>query len=187
MKVKGVSSPGSQPIPDDPELVGRIRLGDQDAMAILYDRYSKVVYSVALRVLGDPGAAEDVMQEVLLQLWRNPRAFNSSRGSMAAWLAVITRHRAIDELRRRRPHLDLEETVISVEPDLAGEAARAEAMERVRGVLEELEDEQRTTLELALFEGLTHSEIALRTGDPLGTVKTRIRSALMAIRKAFSS
>src|SRR5690242_9198712 len=93
---------------DDMRLVARIRAGDQQAMSELYDRYSKVVYAVALRVLQDTTAAEDVLQDVFLQLWRNPDAFDASRGSLGAWLAVITRHRSIDRLRKRRPEVDIE-------------------------------------------------------------------------------
>ena len=85
-------------------------------MAALYDRYSSLVYAVALRVLGDTGAAEDVLQEVFLQLWRNPAAFDSSRGNLGAWLGVITRNRAIDGLRKRRPETDVEE----IEPEVTG-------------------------------------------------------------------
>ena len=102
-------------------------------MATLYDRYSSLVYAVALRVLGDTGAAEDVLQEVFMQLWRNPAAFDSSRGNLGAWLGVITRNRAIDGLRKRRPETDIADVVVSVEPDMAGEAERARAMEKVRG------------------------------------------------------
>src|SRR6202158_3674711 len=94
-------------------------------MAALYDRYSAVVYSVALRVLGDTGAAEDVLQEVFMQLWRNPGLFDSSRGNLGPWLAVIARHRAIDGLRKRRPETDIADAVVSVEPDMAGEAGPA--------------------------------------------------------------
>ena len=131
--------------------------------------------------------AEDVLQEVFLQLWRNPSAFDSNRGSLAAWLAVIARHRAIDHLRRRRPEADFEEVVLSVDPQLDSQAARGEAIGRIRAVMETMSDEQRIALEMAFFEGLTHTEIAEKTGEPLGTIKTRIRSALIAIRKALSS
>ena len=92
---------------DDMRLVARVRAGDQQALAELYDRYSNVVYGVALRVLQDTGAAEDVLQDIFLQLWRKPDAFDSSRGSLAAWLAVIARHRSIDRLRKRRPETDI--------------------------------------------------------------------------------
>jgi RNA polymerase sigma-70 factor (ECF subfamily) len=152
----------------------------------LYDRYSSIVYSIALRVLGDTGAAEDVLQEVFLQLWRNPGVFDSSRGNMAAWLAVIARNRAIDSLRKRPPETDIADVVVSVEPDLAGDTERARAMEKIRGVLGDMPAAQRSALEMAYFEGLTHTEIAARTGEPLGTVKTRIRAGLLSLRKAFA-
>jgi RNA polymerase sigma-70 factor (ECF subfamily) len=164
-----------------------MKSGDQRAMAELYDRYSSVVYAVALRVLGDTGAAEDVLQEVFLQLWRNPGAFDSARGSLGAWLAVITRNRAIDSLRRRRPETDIEDVILSVAPDLAGEADRSRAAEKVRGVLGTMPPPQRSALEMAYFEGMSHSEIATKTGEPLGTIKTRIRTGLIALRKAFQS
>lgn len=162
-----------------------IRSGDQSAMAALYDRYSSIVYSVALRVLGDTGAAEDVLQDVFMQLWRNPSAFDASRGSLGAWLAVIARNRAIDALRKRRPENDIENIVISVETDMASEADRARSAERVRSLLGSMPAAQRSTLEMAYFEGLTHTEIAAKTGEPLGTIKTRIRAGLTTLRKAF--
>jgi len=168
-------------------LVSAIRGGDQSAMATLYDRYSSIVYSVALRVSADTGAAEDVLQEVFMQLWRNPTAFDASRGSLGAWLAVITRNRSIDALRKRRSETDIDEVIVSVQPDLASEAERTRALEKVRGVLGSMPVSQRTALELAFFEGLTHTEIAGKTGEPLGTIKTRIRSGLLTIRKAFEA
>lgn len=156
-------------------------------MAELYDRYSPVVYAVALRVLGETGAAEDVLQEVFLQLWRNPGAFDAARGSLGAWLAVITRNRAIDALRKRRPETDIDEVFVSVVPDLASEADRVRAAQKVRGVLGTMPSAQRSALEMAYFEGMSHSEIASKTGEPLGTIKTRIRAGLMALRKAFQT
>lgn len=164
-----------------------VKSGDQSAMAELYDRYSSVVYAVALRVLGDTGAAEDVLQEVFLQLWRNPGVFDSARGSLGAWLAVITRNRAIDTLRKRKPETDIEDVIVSVAPDLAGEADRSRAAVKVRGVLSSMSVPQRTALEMAYFEGLSHSEIASKTGEPLGTIKTRIRAGLIALRRAFET
>ena len=156
-------------------------------MATLYDRYSSIVYLVELRVLADTGAAEDVLQEVFMQLWRNPTAFDASRGSLGAWLAVITRNRSIDALRKRRSETDIDDVIVSVQPDLASEAERTRALEKVRGVLGSMPVSQRTALELAFFEGLTHTEIAGKTGEPLGTIKTRIRSGLLTIRKAFEA
>lgn len=172
--------------PSDLALVTAIRSGNQSAMGTLYDRYSSIVYAVALRVLQDTGAAEDVLQEIFMQLWRNPGSFDSSRGNMAAWLAVIARNRAIDSLRRRRPADDIEDVVVSVEPDLATDTDRARAMDKVRSALEQMPAAQRKTLEMAYFEGLTHTEIAQKTGEPLGTIKTRIRSGLLTLRKAFA-
>jgi len=164
-----------------------MKSGDQGALAELYDRYSSVVYAVALRVLGDTGAAEDVLQEVFLQLWRNPGAFDAARGSLGSWLAVITRNRAIDLLRRRRPETDIEDVIVSVAPDLAAEADRSRAAAKVRGVMAAMAQPQRVALEMAYFEGMSHSEIASKTGEPLGTIKTRIRAGLIALRKAFQT
>src|SRR5438067_517697 len=155
-------------------------------MAQLYDRYSGIVYSVALRVLGDTGAAEDVLQDVFMQLWRKPEAFDANRGSLAAWLAVIARHRAIDTLRKRKPETDVSEVVIALDLDLEEGAGRKIAIEKVRGALAGMPAEQRKAVELAFFEGLTHSEVAARLGEPLGTVKTRIRSALQSLRKVLT-
>jgi len=164
-----------------------MKSGDQSALAELYDRYSSVVYAVALRVLGDTGAAEDVLQEVFLQLWRNAGAFDAARGSLGAWLAVITRNRAIDSLRRRRPETNIEDVIVSVAPDLAAAADSSRAAEKIRDVLGTMPVSQRSALEMAYFEGMSHSEIADRTGEPLGTIKTRIRAGLMTLRKAFQT
>jgi RNA polymerase sigma-70 factor (ECF subfamily) len=180
-----LSSAERQGISPDLATVTAMKSGDQSALAELYDRYSSVVYAVALRVLGDTGAAEDVLQEVFLQLWRNPGAFDAARGNLGAWLAVITRNRAIDSLRKRRPETDIEDVVVSVSPDLAGDADRSRAAEKVRGVLGAMPGPQRSALEMAYFEGMSHSEIADKTGEPLGTIKTRIRTGLTTLRKAF--
>lgn len=170
---------------DDEALIARLRAGDEHAMADLYDRYSGIVYGVALRVLRDTSAAEDLLQEVFLQLWRRPQSFNAERGRLAPWLAVIARNRAIDMLRKRPPEDNVDELRIATAVDLEDEAVRRLVVEKVRGVLAGLAPEQRRSLEMAFFEGMTHTEIAAKTGEPLGTVKTRIRSALLAVRKAF--
>jgi RNA polymerase sigma-70 factor, ECF subfamily len=182
-----LSSADVKAAPPDTALVSAIRSGDQNAMAALYDRYSSVVYSVALRVLGDTGAAEDVQQDVFMQLWRNPGAFDASRGNLGAWLAVISRNRAIDALRKRRPETDFEEVVLAVVPDMAGDADRMRIAGKVRELLAAMPSAQRSALEMAYYEGLTHTEIAAKTGEPLGTIKTRIRAGLTALRKAFQS
>jgi RNA polymerase sigma-70 factor (ECF subfamily) len=175
-----------QPAEVERSIISGIRGGREDAMAQLYDRYSSIVYSVALRVLGDTAAAEDVLQEVFLQLWRNPDAFDANRGSLAAWLAVIARNRAIDSLRKRRPEINVDDVVVALDLNLENEAARKIAIERVRVVLNGMPAEQRKAIELAFFEGLTHTEVAAKTGEPLGTVKTRIRTALQTLRKAMA-
>jgi RNA polymerase sigma-70 factor (ECF subfamily) len=132
MKPDDKSQLGRGDAGDEMRLVARIRAGDQQAMSELYDRYGKVVYAVALRVLQDAAGAEDVLQDVFLQLWRNPDAFDASRGSLAAWLAVISRHRSIDRLRKRRPETDIENCVIASSPELRDETERALVIEKIR-------------------------------------------------------
>ena len=171
----------------DAALLGLVRGGDEAAMAVLFDRYSKVVYSVALRVLRDTASAEDVLQEIFMQVWRSPGSFLETKGSLGGWLAVVARNRSIDTLRRRRPTDPVEEVYLASSFNLAEEAERNNMMERARAVILQLPSEQRKTLEMAFFDGLTHTEIAAMTGDPLGTVKTRIRSALLTLRKAFGA
>jgi RNA polymerase sigma-70 factor (ECF subfamily) len=177
----------SMQVPADAELLRRISQRDEEAMAVLFDRYAKIVYSVALRVLHDPSEAEDVMQDVLMQVWRGASSFIVGRGSLMGWLAVVARNRAIDVLRRRHPSDPVDEVVLPVSVDLAGEAERNRLMEKLRAILQELPQEQQKSLQMAFFEGMTHSEIAEKTGDPLGTVKTRIRLALISIRKALQA
>ncbi|HSY67032.1 MAG TPA: sigma-70 family RNA polymerase sigma factor [Edaphobacter sp.] len=172
---------------DDAALLALVQKGDEYAMASLFDRYSKVVYSVALRVLRDPASAEDVLQEVFMQIWRNPNGFVATRGSLGGWLAVVARNRSIDALRRKRPSEQVDEMALASNFNLADEAERNSLMEKARAVIYLLPIEQRKTLEMAFFDGLTHSEIAEMTGDALGTVKTRIRSALTTLRKAFTA
>jgi RNA polymerase sigma-70 factor, ECF subfamily len=183
MRVSDTQGPSN---PNENDLIARMSSGDEAAMTDLYDRYSGIVYGVALRVLRDTSAAEDVLQEVFLQLWRNPGSFDSSRGQLSAWLAVIARNRAIDHLRRRPLEDNIEDLAVSTGVNLENEAARRETATRVRAVISQLPPEQRKTLEMAYFEGMTHTEIASKLGEPLGTVKTRIRTALLALRKAFA-
>ena len=172
---------------DDIELLTQIQQGDERAMAVLFDRYSKIVYSVSLRVLRDAASAEDVLQEIFMQIWRNPSSFVAARGSLGGWLSVVARNRSIDTLRRKRPSEQVEEMNLPSACNLADEAERNLLMEKARAAVILLPPEQRKTLEMAFFDGLTHSEIAEMTGDPLGTVKTRIRSALLTLRKAFQA
>ena len=171
----------------DEVLMARIAARDREAMGQLFDRYGRLVYSVALRVLKDPGQAEDVMQEILLQVWNGPATLAQARGSVGAWLAVVARNRAIDVLRRRRPSDSVDDVVLAASGDLASEVERNRMIEKVRGVLSKLPQEQQRSVDMAFFEGLTHAEIAAKTGDPLGTVKTRIRSALIGLRKGLEA
>ncbi|MGE5322472.1 MAG: RNA polymerase sigma factor [Actinomycetota bacterium] len=182
MRVSGTQASNRK---DEAALIARLRAGDENAMADVYDRYSGIVYAVALRVLGNTSSAEDVVQEVFLQLWRNPQAFDADRGKLAPWLAVIARNRSIDVLRKRPMEDDIDEVPVSTGVNLEDEFAEHQAINKVRGVLAQLPQDQRRLLEMAFFEGMTHSEIAARSGEPLGTVKTRIRSGLQALRKAF--
>ena len=179
--------PSAVPSADDDLLLDRVRAGDQQAMAQIFDRYSRMVYSVALRVLADPGHAEDVLQDVFFKVWREPHAFLKGRGPMGAWLAVVARNRAIDALRRRKPSDSVDDVVLVSKTNLAAESQHKSMIETVRKVMKALPPDQQASMELAYFEGLSHSEIAARTGDPLGTVKTRIRSALITLRKALEA
>lgn len=172
---------------EDAALLAGVQSGDQDAMARFFSRYSPMVYSVALRVLKDSGEAEDVVQEIFVQVWKNPGAFVSGRGSLGGWLVVVARNRAIDMLRRRRPSDPVELFALPSAINLANEAERSVLMQKIRVALHTLPVEQQKSVELAFFEGLSHSEIAEKTGDPLGTVKTRIRLALLSLRKVLTS
>src|SRR5215467_2997310 len=118
MRLSGVPAPQNR---EEAALIERIRSGDDSAMADMYDRYSGIVYGVALRVLGNTTAAEDVLQEVFLQIWRNPQAFDANRGKLTAWLAVIARNRAVDHLRKRPLEADIEDLPISTGVNLEDE------------------------------------------------------------------
>lgn len=172
----------------EPEVFAEIRQGDKGALVRVYDEYSGLVYGVALRVLHNAQAAQDVTQEVFLQLWRNPAAFDDSRGRLAPWLAVITRHKAVDSLRKRRFEVGLQEN--SPPPKSTSSDARPYCVadaEKAKTLMARLPAEQRQALELAFLDGLTHVEIAARIGEPLGTVKSRIRLGLLFLRKELGA
>jgi RNA polymerase sigma-70 factor, ECF subfamily len=172
---------------DDAALVAGIQSGDEDAMGRFFQRYSGIVYSVAFRVLKDSGEAEDVVQEIFVQVWKNPDAFVMGRGSLGGWLVVVARNRAIDMLRRRHPTDPVELFALPASTNLANDAERSVLLEKIRVAMDTLPAEQQKSVELAFFEGLSHSEIAQKTGDPLGTVKTRIRLALLSLRKVLTA
>ena len=168
----------------DEDLLRRVADRDQSAMAVIFDRHGRLVYSIALRVLKDTAAAEDVMQEIFFRLWQDPTRRGSDRGSLAAWLAVVARNRAVDGLRRRKPTDPVDEVPLAAKGDLAEEVVQRGLMEKLQRQMEKLPAEQHRPIDMAFFEGLTHNEIAERTGLPLGTIKTRIRSGLLSLREA---
>jgi RNA polymerase sigma-70 factor (ECF subfamily) len=144
-----------------------------------------------MRILRDPQAAEEILQDLFFHLWGNATKFDPARGSLPAWLIVSARNRAISRLRSRRPSESVEgsnvllEATVSSGFNLETAVARKELLDKVKGALDGLPAPQRETLELAFFEGLTHSEIAARTQEPLGTIKTRIRSAVQTLKQAL--
>ena len=166
----------------------RLVQGDHDALGELYDRHGRMVYSLALRVVGDEGDAEDVSQEVFSQVWRQAAKYDLGRGSVLGWLLTLTRSRAIDRLRNRRsrPQLSGDESLISDVRDAAPPADQqlvwAGQAAQIRVAIGALSVLQRVAIELAFFEGLTHAEISERLELPLGTVKTRIRQGLLVLR-----
>lgn len=173
-----------------PELFDRISKGDESALAALYDRAGRVVFGLAVRMLRDEAEAEEVMIDVFMQVWRKAGDFDPSRGTPTAWLLMVARSRVIDRLRSRQLKRDSEQPIDQIEildrspgPEehfFAGHVGR-----RVREALALLSSEQRLAIELAFFEGLTHSEVAIRLRAPLGTIKTRIRSGMLRLRELF--
>lgn len=176
----------------DHACVERMAGGSSEALAELYDRHTRPVYSLALRILQDQGEAEDIVQEVFSQAWRQASRYDRSRGNVAAWLLTLARSRAIDRLRSRRarPDHSAEEGTLADFADRAAPAdlqlVSAEQVIRVRAALDALPMLQRVAIELAYYEGLTHTEIAARLEQPLGTVKTRIRQALIKLRESLA-
>jgi len=190
MKIVGRAAGGREEQIGEPDhvLVLRIVERDETALAELYDRYGNLVYAVALRVLRDTAAAEEVLQDIFHRLWNVAARFDPGRGSLPAWLAVTARHRAIDCLRRRSQMQEapVAEAEIVLPFDLEEQVYRGRILERIRAAMTRMPESQRTLMELAFFEGLTHSELAQRTGDPLGTIKSRLRAAIAGLRKELA-
>jgi RNA polymerase sigma-70 factor, ECF subfamily len=166
-------------------LMSRVQQGDDQAMAALYDRYSRLVYSVARRILRDPCLAEDVLQDVFLHIWRVPDCYRLAEGNLPGWLATVARNRAIDRLRGVRYTDLIEDWLIPSSYDLEHQAELNLVCERARAVGSALGTEQQMLLDMAFFDGMSHCEIAVATGCPLGTVKSRIRAALILLRKGL--
>ena len=187
----GLSGRIASPADDaDRAVLLRVANGQLDALQDLYDTYRTMAYSIALRITADASLAEDVVQDAFLGAWRNAARYAEGKGSVKTWLLSIVHHRAVDAVRRRRPTSELPEpettppaslTLPDIWPEVAGNLDRA----AIAVALGTLSGVQREAIELAYFGGLTQQEIAARTGTPLGTVKSRIRLGLLALRRAL--
>ncbi len=174
----------------DHDLIDSIARGDQQAVGHLYRRYGKLAYGMALRVLGDASAAEEVTQDVFQRVWEKAASYRADKARVSTWLKRIARNRAIDVSRQRgsagsratADWDDLESTVDTSSSDPTDDLARSHCRDELRTALATLPDEQRRALALAFFQGLTHSRIAELLDEPLGTVKTRIRDAMRKLR-----
>lgn len=178
----------------DGELIGGAAAGDERAIAALYDRYGGVVYAVAFRIVGQRADAEEIVVEAFAQAWRDASRFEAGRGSVAGWLTMIARSRALDLVRARARRERITATAAADRPDgspamgdFHGDPSRAvdhaERRVRVREALDSLSPPQRQAIELAFFEGLSQSEIAERLQEPLGTIKTRVRLGMQKLRE----
>ncbi len=168
--------------------IKRIALGEQAALATLYDGTSRLAYGLILRIVGDPATAEEVTLDVYTQIWRRAESYCEDRGAPLAWLLTIARTRALDRLRagwqdqQRKQPLEVVSQIASASVNPEEEAALGERQRMVRNALESLSPEQREAIELAYYSGLSHSEIALKLEQPLGTIKTRIRLGMIKLR-----
>lgn len=188
---------GSDPLTDwttvsDTDLIALVTQGDQDALATLYERYSRAVYSFSLRIVGDAQAAEEILQEVFVRAWQQGGSFQSTRGSLITWLLSITHNLSIDEVRRRkrRPQKaesEEPESILATLPDEGLDVEEEVWLSSLRISIQEallqLPTAQREAIELAYFQGLTQREIAETLGEPLGTIKTRMRLGMLKLRE----
>ena len=179
--------------PTDASLMERIVQRDAAALETLYDRYARPVYSLVLRISQQPASAEEIVQDVFMQLWRNAKHYQVTRGPLEPWLFTVARNRALDFLRLKREKqrrredsvdFDLPPSAV-VQPDPEGAMDQSRRAEKVRTLMNSLPEPQRRAIELAFFEGMTHSEISTAIGEPLGTVKSWIRGGLLRLRESL--
>ncbi len=176
---------------EDSALAEKLRRRDPDAMSHLYDRYARVVYSVILRIVRNASVAEELAQESFIRAWNRASAFDAARGKIGSWLLTIARNRAIDYLRSSAGHqqastFELESSErVTLFVDTEDRMLEQEQARRIRAAFAKLNANQRQVLEMAYFEGLTQVEMAERLGQPLGTIKTWVRTALITLRESF--
>lgn len=189
-------SPGTQL--SDKDLMRQVAAQADWALQMLYDRYFRRAFALAYRMLEDATAAEDCVQDVFLKLWQKPDLYNAERGAFSSWILTVVHHRAANDLRARRRLAPLptpfyapggeessEETLVDPRPPVEEQVVLAEEQAQVRAALADLSPAQREVLELAYYGGMTQSEIAAHLGQPLGTVKTRVRSGLQKLRASL--
>ena len=172
----------------DDQLISALRQGEEWAMTTLYDRYARLVFSLALRILNDRLAAEEAVQEVFVKVWRRAKEYDATRGKFSSWLSGITHNHAIDELRRRRARPTATEDedamldLVAEGPALFDLAFQSLEHRRIVHALEAIPPEQRQPIEMAYFEGYTQQEISERLSEPLGTIKTRMRLGMQKLK-----
>src|SRR4030042_702752 len=182
------------PDPDDEELVSQIALAKPEAVRALYRRYGRLVFSLALHIVGDHSAAEEITQDVFLKIWEKAGSYDAGKAKVLTWLSRIARNQAIDALRRRARRGEHERSTVNYlkqgteRVDHAPVESRelAHQREEVRAAVAALPESQQRALSLAFFQGLTHQQIAETLGEPLGTVKTRIRDAMLKLRSRLA-
>jgi len=183
----------SSGVSPDAALIERLLQRDVRAFEELYDRHSRIVYGLVLRILQQASTAEEVVQDIFLQLWRNARHYDGARGPFLPWLLTLARNRALDQLRlkserqRRREEQSDQLPAAGSRPDFEGNLDDQRRAARVRELMSALKPQQRRAIELAYFEGLSHSEIAARLGEPLGTVKSWIRNGLLKLKEGLEA
>ena len=174
-------------------MIARVARGDSSALATMYDRFGGAVYALAYRIVGNRADAEDVTQEAFAQAWRQAERYDAARSTAAGWLLMIARSRALDRVRSHAsavrsavvPVDDIDSFGAADQEDAEARAIAGQRAARVRAAVADLPEAQRTVLRLAFFHGLTQPEIASELAAPLGTVKTRVRTALMSLRDAL--